>query len=201
MADQPVWVLATGNPGKLAEFRDRLAPLDREIRPQSEWGVPEAEETGLSFVENALIKARNAAHHTGLPALADDSGLRVAALGGAPGVHSARYAGEAADDLDNNRKLLEEMAGVDDRRAAFHCVLVWLRCEDDPAPVIAQASWSGRILHQSRGTGGFGYDPLFLVDGEDKSSAELSAEHKNRISHRGQAIDRLLECLDELTVR
>lgn len=183
-------VLATGNRGKLAEIMEILAPLGIEVVPQSAFAVPEIEETGPSFVENAILKARNAARHCGLPALADDSGLEVDALQGAPGIYSSRYAGEEGNDQANNQLLLERLAGVPDenRIARFQCVLAFLRHPDDPVPLICHAEWEGRIVHQPRGENGFGYDPLFAVGRMQRTSAELSAEEKNRISHRGQAL-------------
>lgn len=190
-------VLATGNPGKLREMQSLLAPLGYRVQAQSELGIESPPETGLSFVENALIKARHAAAGSGLPALADDSGLCVDALDGVPGIHSARYAGESADDAANNRKLLNALAGVPEARrgARYHCVIVWLRHARDPVPLICQASWEGRILETPRGSGGFGYDPLFFVPAERRSAAELEPEHKNRLSHRGRAVRLLLEQL------
>lgn len=183
-------VLATGNRGKLAEIMEIVAPLGIKVVPQSEFAVPEVEESGLSFVENAIIKARNAARYSGLPALADDSGLEVDALHGAPGIYSARYAGDERDDQANNRLLLSRLDGIpaDKRTARFQCVIVFLRRPDDPVPLICHADWAGRITDQPRGENGFGYDPLFLVDGMQLTSAELSAEEKNRISHRGRAL-------------
>jgi XTP/dITP diphosphohydrolase len=174
-----------------------LAPLGIEVVPQSEFAVPEIEETGLSFVENAILKARNAARHCGLPALADDSGLEVDALQGAPGIYSARYAGDDGNDQANNQLLLERLAGVPDenRTARFQCVLAFLRHPDDPVPLICHAEWEGRIVHQPRGENGFGYDPLFAVGGMQRTSAELSAEEKNLISHRGQALAMLAKRL------
>jgi XTP/dITP diphosphohydrolase len=190
-------VLATGNPGKLREMQQMLAPLGFEVLPQNDFSVPEADETGLSFVENAIIKARNAARHTGLPAIADDSGLEVDALDGAPGIYSARYAGPGAGDAANNAKLLEELRrrGAHDAVARFQCVLVFMRHATDPVPVIAQGSWEGTILDAPRGNKGFGYDPLFFVPGDDCSSAELSAGRKNALSHRGQALRQLVTLL------
>ncbi len=184
-------VLATGNPGKVREFTDILSDLDIAIRPQSDFGVPDVEETGLSFVENAIIKARNAAAHTGQPAIADDSGLEVDALNGAPGIYSSRYAGPGASAEDNNRKLLRALEGVPeaDRTARFICLIVYLRHADDPTPIIAQGVWEGRILTEPRGDGGFGYDPVFWVPTHACSSAELPPEEKNRISHRGIALN------------
>lgn len=190
-------ILASGNAGKLAEMRALLAPLDLEVVAQGELGVPDAEETGETFVENALIKARNAALHGRLPALADDSGLAVDYLDGAPGVRSARYAGTDADDSANNRKLLQALAGVADseRGAQFHCCIVLMRSAEDPMPLICQGVWRGRILRAARGVGGFGYDPLFWVPGEHATAAELDPGRKNRISHRGQAMAALVEHL------
>jgi len=183
-------VLATGNPGKVREFSDILGGADLMIRPQSDFGVPDAEETGLTFVENALIKARNAATHTGRPAIADDSGLEVDALNGAPGIYSARYAGPQANSEENNRKLLHALDGLpeQDRTARFICLIVYLRHADDPTPIIAQGTWEGRILTEPQGDNGFGYDPVFYVPSHECSSAQLDPVEKNRLSHRGQAI-------------
>ncbi len=193
-------VLATGNAGKLREFRALLADLAIEVVPQSEFDVPSVPETGLTFIENALIKARNAARHTGLPALADDSGLAVDALHGRPGIYSARYSGPDADDLANNRKLLEELAGVpeQDRGARYHCILVFLRDAEDPVPLVCEAAWEGRIAPAPRGEGGFGYDPLFLPADGEGSAAELDPAIKNRRSHRGRAMALLRERLASL---
>jgi XTP/dITP diphosphohydrolase len=192
-------VLASGNAGKLAEFAQLLKQWRCEIVPQSLFATPEAAETGDSFVENALLKAHNAAQHTGLPAIADDSGLEVAALDGAPGVFSARYAGENASDEDNNRKLLEALAGLPaaQRSARFRCALVYLRHWQDPNPIICEGSWDGRIIEKPRGQGGFGYDPLFFVEEQDCTSAELPRDMKNQLSHRGQAMARLLAKLQQ----
>lgn len=189
-------VVASGNAGKVAELSRTLASLALELVTQDSLGVPGVAETGATFVENALIKARNAARHTGLPAIADDSGLEVNALQGAPGVHSARYSGEG--DTANNAKLLRSLAGLPDeqRGARFYCALVLLRHADDPTPVIALGSWRGRILHELRGEGGFGYDPLFWVDTHQCSAAELPREEKNRISHRARASAALLRALE-----
>lgn len=183
-------VLATANPGKLRELQAVLAGLDFEIVPQSAFGVPEAEETGLTFIENALLKARNAALYTGLPALADDSGLAVDALGGVPGIYSARYAGAGAGDRANIGKLLAELEGVpaERRTARFVCVLALLHHPADPTPLICQGSWEGTILTEPRGEGGFGYDPIFFAPGEQRTAAELEPAVKNQISHRGQAL-------------
>ncbi len=193
-------VLASGNRGKLAEIQDLLKPLKLDVAPQSEFGVSEADETGITFVENALIKACNAAMHTGRPAIADDSGLAVDALHGTPGVRSARYAGADANDLANNRKLLQALAGVPDeqRGAQFHCSVVYLRHADDPVPVICHGVWPGTILRNLRGEAGFGYDPLFWVPDQNASAAELSKDLKNRISHRGQAMALLIKQLRKL---
>ncbi len=190
-------VLASGNAGKLAEFRQLFAGSGRDVVTQGTLGVGDAEETGTTFVENALIKARHAARVTGLPALADDSGLCVEHLDGAPGLYSARYAGRHGDSAANNAKLLQHLDGVPTARrgAFFICVLVRLRHADDPAPLIAEGRWSGRILEAPSGTAGFGYDPLFLPDGCDRSAAELEPALKNRLSHRGQAMARLREQL------
>jgi XTP/dITP diphosphohydrolase len=193
-------VLASSNRGKLAEFGHLLADADFEVVTQGELGVTDIEETGLTFVENALLKARHAAQVTGLPALADDSGLCVDALQGAPGLYSARYAGGHGDSAANNAKLLRTLDGRPDaeRRAFFICVLVLLRHAEDPAPLVAEGRWHGRVLHAPRGEGGFGYDPLFLPDGHERSAAELDKALKNRISHRGQALDRLRARLGDL---
>jgi len=172
-----------------------LAWLHLAVIPQSDRGVPEAEETGLSFVENAILKARNAARHTGLPAIADDSGIEVDYLNGAPGIYSARYAGKGASDEQNLRKLLDDLVGVPqtERTARFQCLMVYLRHEFDPTPVICQGTWEGRILFEPRGTHGFGYDPIFFVPTHNCSSAELPPEVKNNLSHRGQALRELVQ--------
>jgi XTP/dITP diphosphohydrolase len=188
-------VLASGNPGKIREIRAILAPLQFEVVPQSHYGVPEAVEPHATFVENALAKARNACLHAGLPALADDSGICVKALRGAPGVQSARFAGEPRSDERNNRRLLELLAHAEDRRAHYYCVIVLARHADDPQPLLAQGEWHGVILPAPRGNGGFGYDPLFLDPLLGKTGAELPMEHKNRISHRGKALAALAEHL------
>jgi len=180
-------VLASGNAGKLAELGSLLAPLGVELTSQQALGIPEAEETATSFIENALIKARHAAAASGKPAIADDSGIVVPALGGAPGVRSARYAGSPSDAAANNDKLVAALQGIDDRRAYFYCALVFMRAHDDPAPLIATARWHGRIVDAARGNGGFGYDPHFQVDGLNLTAAQLSAPLKNQISHRGKA--------------
>ena len=183
-------VLASGNAGKLKELSAMFQSLGWKIRPQSDWSIDEAVEDGLSFIENALIKARHAAQNTGLPSLGDDSGLVVDALHGRPGIYSSRYAGEDADDFANNKKLLRSLQSVDlpDRAAHFYCAIALVRYAEDPAPLIATGKWSGSILHQPRGRGGFGYDPLFWVPGRECSSAELPPAVKNRLSHRGQAL-------------
>ncbi len=187
-------VLASNNAGKVREINQLLAERQIRILPQSEFGVPDVEETGLSFVENAILKARNAAAHSGLPAIADDSGIEVDALRGAPGIYSARFAGKGASDQENLDKLLEALAAVPDneRTARFQCLLVYMRHGSDPTPLICQGTWEGRILHAPRGENGFGYDPVFFVPGEDCSAAELPPEIKNRLSHRGQALQKLL---------
>jgi XTP/dITP diphosphohydrolase len=192
------WVLATSNRGKAAELAALLAEagLDLRVTAQSELGVEPPAETGSTFVENALLKARHAARVTGLPAIADDSGLVVEALGGAPGVRSARFAGEAADDRANVAKLLAELAAPQlDRSARFHCVLVALSTPDDPAPLIASGSWAGRIAAAPQGNGGFGYDPVFFDPALERTAAQLSAAEKNRVSHRGAALRGLVELL------
>jgi len=188
-------VLASNNPGKVREINQMLAGLHLTVVPQSERGVPEAEETGLSFVENALLKARNATRHTGLPAIADDSGIEVDYLNGAPGIYSARYAGKGASDEQNLRKLLDDLVGVPEaeRTARFQCLMVYLRHEFDPTPVICQGTWEGRILLEPRGANGFGYDPIFFVPTHNCSSAELPSEVKNKLSHRGQALRKLVQ--------
>ncbi|MBB3230619.1 RdgB/HAM1 family non-canonical purine NTP pyrophosphatase [Halomonas stenophila] len=190
-------VLASGNPGKLREFDQLLAPLGVDVRPQSDFAVTEVEETGLTFVENALLKAREAARISGLPALADDSGLAVDALQGRPGIHSARFAGEPRDDGRNTRRLLDALSEVPDakRTARYWCVLVLLRHAEDPVPLIVQRSWEGEILTAPRGEGGFGYDPVFWIRELDMTAAQLSAEEKNRRSHRGRALRALCESL------
>lgn len=190
-------VLASGNPGKLREFNALLGGLKLEVLPQSQFHVPEAAETGLSFVENAILKARNAAEHTHLPALADDSGLEVDALDGAPGIYSARYAGDGASDEANLRKLLDDMRAVPEaqRTARFQCVIAVLRHARDPMPLIAQGTWEGRILFQPAGANGFGYDPVFFVPTHGCSSAELAPDVKNALSHRGQALRALYAAL------
>ena len=190
-------VLATGNPGKLKEVQELMTKTQFQFVPQSDFGVPEIEETGLTFVENALLKARNAAAHTGLPAIADDSGLEVRALNGAPGIYSARYAGGTRSDKANNEKLLQAMKSVPDiqRQARYYCVMVFLRHADDPTPIIAEGVWNGRIMHTPRGSKGFGYDPIFFDPIHGKAAAELEPAEKNRISHRAKALQLMHELL------
>ena len=191
-------VLASNNGKKMQELNALLAPLGFEVIPQGQLGIPEAEEPHCTFVENALAKARHAARASGLPALADDSGLCVNALGGAPGVYSARYGGEPKSDARNNERLLAELGGKADRRARFVSVIVFVRHADDPQPVIAEGEWHGEILESPRGDSGFGYDPLFFVPEYGQSAAELDAVTKNRLSHRGQAMARLIARLTSL---
>lgn len=188
-------ILASNNAGKLKEFSALLAPIDFDLHTQAEFNVPEAEEPHVTFVENAIAKARHAAHLTGLPALADDSGVCVNALGGAPGVYSARYAGEPKSDQRNNEKLIADLASHTDKSAYYYCVLVFVRHADDPQPVIADGRWNGEMIAEPRGQGGFGYDPYFWIPSLQKTVAELSAEEKNRLSHRGQALRALIEKL------
>jgi XTP/dITP diphosphohydrolase len=185
-------VLASNNAGKLREFADILAPIGFDLHPQGEFGVPEAEEPFATFVENALAKARHASRLTGLPALADDSGVCVNALGGAPGVYSARYAGEPKSDARNNEKVIADLQSHADKSAYYYCVLVYVRHADDPQPVIADGLWSGEITATARGAGGFGYDPHFWLPQLGKCAAELSKEEKNALSHRGQALRELV---------
>lgn len=187
-------VVATGNKGKLAEIASVLAPFNMNVLPQSQFNVPEADETGLTFVENAIIKARNAAHHTGKAALADDSGLEVDGLNGAPGIYSARYAGPNATDALNVEKLLHAISDLEghQRSARFQCVMVYLRHENDPTPLICQGTWEGLITTAPEGSNGFGYDPVFWVPDRHCTAAQLSSEVKNSISHRGQALKKLL---------
>lgn len=189
-------VIASNNPGKLREFEKMLAPLGIEVLTQSQLGISEAEEPHCTFVENALAKARHVSRESGLPALADDSGICVEALGGAPGVQSARYAGDnPKSDRRNNDKLLQDMQGVSDRRAHYYCVLVLVRHADDPQPIIAEGEWWGEIAHEERGDGGFGYDPMFWLPELGKMSAELSHEEKAQLSHRAKALKVLLQRL------
>ncbi|QMW13907.1 XTP/dITP diphosphatase [Pseudoalteromonas sp. MT33b] len=190
-------VLATGNPGKVKELASMLSPLNINVVPQSDFQVPDVPETGTTFVENAIIKARHAAKITGLPAIADDSGLEVDGLHGAPGVYSARFAGENASDQDNIDKLLSELADNPVRSARFWCVLVLMRHAGDPTPLICSASWEGEITHSQDGQGGFGYDPIFYVPSEQCTSAQLTKEQKNALSHRGQALKQLLAQLQQ----
>jgi len=199
-------VLASSNPGKLRELETLLAPLGMEIVPQSGLGVADTEEPHGSFVENALAKARHASRRSRLPALADDSGICVGALGGEPGVHSARFAGDPppgsvtgreAQDARNNEKLVQLLAGKDDRRAHYYCVIVLLRHAEDPEPVIAEGSWAGEIVAEPRGANGFGYDPHFFLRDFGKTAAELDPDQKNLVSHRGKALRRLLAKLRE----
>ena len=185
-------VLASNNAGKLREFAELLAPLDFQLVPQADFAVPEADELHVTFIENALAKARHAARLTGLPTLADDSGLVVPALGGKPGVHSARYAGEPKDDQRNNQKLLSALEHIADRRAHYVAVLVLVRHADDPQPLIGEGEWHGEIIATPHGDGGFGYDPHFLVPDLQRTAAELDAAEKNRRSHRGQALAQLI---------
>ncbi len=201
------YVLASGNPGKLREIEEILTPLGIVVRPQSDWQVPEADETAHTFVENSLIKARQAARHTGLPAIADDSGLVVPSLGGDPGIYSARYAGHGAGDRANIRKLLEALSARPpaSRAAYFYCAMVLVRSADDPAPLLATGRWNGRILDFPQGDGGFGYDPVFGIPGQSspnqtRSAAELTAAEKCTVSHRGQALQNLVTQLLKLDV-
>jgi XTP/dITP diphosphohydrolase len=190
-------VLASGNAGKLREFRRMLEPLGIEVVPQAELGIGEADEPHVTFVENALAKARHASAHAGLPALADDSGVCVDALRGAPGVQSARYAGEPRSDARNNARLVAALQGVADRRAHYYCVLVLVRHADDPEPILAEGRWVGRIVDVPRGTGGFGYDPHFEDPATGLTGAELPLEQKNALSHRGKALRALIARLRE----
>ncbi|MBS1131597.1 MAG: Ham1-like protein [Proteobacteria bacterium] len=191
-------VLASNNAKKMKELNALLAPLGFEVIPQGQLGIPEAEEPHCTFVENALAKARHAAEHSGLPALADDSGLCVEALHGAPGVLSARYAGDPKSDARNNEKLLTHLAGLTNRKAHFYCVLVLVRAANDPQPIIAEGEWHGEILEAQRGADGFGYDPLFFVPSQNQTAAELDSEVKNQLSHRGRAMQKLIERLPTL---
>lgn len=194
-------VLASGNAGKLREFQQLLAGCGFEVLPQSDFFSENAEETALSFVENAIIKARYACAKTGLPAIADDSGIEVDALNGRPGIYSARYAGEGAQDADNNAKLLQELKDipVEKRTARYHAVLAFMRHAEDPTPILCHGVWEGAILNEPRGEGGFGYDPLFFVPTHHCAAAELEKAEKNRISHRGKAMQELLQRLSTLT--
>ncbi len=191
-------VIASGNPGKLREIRRILEPLDFQVVPQSDFGVPECPEPHVTFIENCLAKARHAALHTGLPALADDSGICVDALNGAPGVYSARYAGEPKSDQRNNEKLIEALGNESNRKAHYYCVIVLVRHPDDPQPLIAEGSWHGEIIATPRGENGFGYDPYFYLPEFGKTGAELDPDHKNAISHRGKALMMLVEKLKSI---
>jgi XTP/dITP diphosphohydrolase len=191
-------VIASGNPGKLREIRRILEPLGLNVVPQSDFGVPECPEPHVTFIENCLAKARHASLHTGLPALADDSGICVDALNGAPGVYSARYAGEPKSDQRNNEKLIAALSGESNRKAHYYCVIVLVRHPDDPQPLIAEGSWHGEIIDTPRGENGFGYDPYFYLPAFGKTGAELEPDHKNAISHRGQALDLLVKKLRSL---
>ena len=190
-------VLASNNRGKVREIDQILAELDMHVLPQSEFKVSEAEETGLTFVENAILKARNAAAQSGLPAIADDSGIEVDALNGEPGIYSARYAGAGASDEDNLQKLLDALKDVPDERrtARFQCLMVYMRHATDPTPIICQGTWEGRITREPQGDNGFGYDPVFFVPTHNCTSAQLPPDEKNRLSHRGQALRLLVERL------
>lgn len=192
-------VLATGNQGKVREMADLLADFGFDVVAQSEFNVSEVAETGTTFIENAIIKARHAAKETGLPAIADDSGLEVDYLQGAPGIYSARYAGEDASDQQNLEKLLSAMQGVaeEERTARFHCVLVLMRHENDPTPIVCHGKWEGRILEQAHGSNGFGYDPIFFVPQENCASAELEPARKKQLSHRAKALQKLFQAIEE----
>lgn len=196
-------VLATGNPGKVREMSALLAEFGLEIVPQSDFNIVEADETGTTFIENAIIKAKHAAALTGLPAIADDSGLAVDALQGAPGIYSARYAGVDASDRDNLLKLLDALKGIPaaQRTARFHCVLVYMTHAEDPTPLVCHGSWDGVITEQPSGEDGFGYDPIFFVESEGCTSAELTKQRKNELSHRGQALTKLLAAMHQQQVR
>jgi XTP/dITP diphosphohydrolase len=195
-------VLASGNAGKLREFNDLLSDMGLVVKPQSDFAVPEAIENGLSFIENAILKARNACAHSGCPAIADDSGIEVDALNGAPGIYSARYSGEGASDTQNNSALLAALKNTPDgkRSARYQCVLAFMRHAKDPTPIICQGSWEGEILRQPLGTGGFGYDPIFWVPDRQLSAAQLDKTDKNIISHRGKALKELVQKLSTIIV-
>jgi len=195
-------VLASNNAGKVREINELLKAYDINVVPQGDYDVDEVAETGLTFVENAIIKARYAALKTGLPAIADDSGIEVDALNGAPGIYSARFSGEDASDKDNNKKLLQELKDIpaEKRTARYQCVMVFMRHAADPTPIIASGSWEGVILESAKGSGGFGYDPLFYIPTHQCSAAELSAELKNKLSHRSKALISLLHELQENTL-
>ena len=188
-------VIASNNKGKLREIGELLAPLEIEVMTQSQFDVDEVDEPHQTFIENALAKARHASYCSNLPALADDSGICVNALDGAPGVNSARFAGEPRSDVRNNLQLIEALHSITDRHAYYYCVIVLMRHANDPQPIIVDGSWHGEIVEQPRGTGGFGYDPYFYLPELDKTSAELSAQQKNKISHRGQALAKLVKIL------
>jgi len=191
-------IFASSNSGKINELQSMLDVFHYEIIPQAQLGIHDVEETGLTFIENAILKARNACQHSGKPAIADDSGLVVNALDGAPGIYSARYAGKHSDSRANIEKLLKDMIDIpdDNRQAHFHCTLVYLEHAEDPAPLICEGIWHGRILHSPTGTKGFGYDPVFYDEQEKSNAAELSASRKNEISHRGQALRQLMNKLN-----
>ena len=193
------WVLATGNQGKVKEMSELLNSFSIEVLPQSQFNVPDVPETGTTFVENAIIKARHAAKLTGLPAIADDSGLEVDFLNGQPGIYSSRFAGEGASDQDNIDKLLNKLEGInpEQRKARFQCVLVYMRHELDPTPIICQGTWEGSITETKHGEQGFGYDPLFWVDSEQSTSAQLTKKRKGELSHRGKALKQLVELLKD----
>ena len=193
------WVLATGNQGKVKEMSELLNSFSIEVLPQSKFNVPDVPETGTTFVENAIIKARHAAKVTGLPAIADDSGLEVDFLNGQPGIYSARYAGKLATDQDNIDKLLNKLEGInpEQRKARFQCVLVYLRHELDPTPIICQGTWEGSITEAVDGENGFGYDPVFWVESEQSTSAQLSKQRKSELSHRGKALTQLVALLQK----
>lgn len=191
-------VIATGNLGKLREIQQMLMPLEIEVLPQSEFNVPEADEPYFTFIENALTKARHASLNSGLPALADDSGICIDALQGAPGIYSARFAGEPKSDARNNEKLLQVLEGIENRHAHYYCVMVLVRNPEDPQPLISQGVWQGEILTEPRGDGGFGYDPIFLDAKTGKTGAELPMEIKNRISHRGHALRDMVHLIEKL---
>ena len=196
-------VLATGNPGKVREMSALLAEFGLEVLPQSDFNIVEADETGTTFIENAIIKAKHAATLTGLPAIADDSGLAVDALQGVPGIYSARYAGVDASDRDNLLKLLDALEGVPtaQRTARFHCVLVYMTHAEDPTPLVCHGAWDGIITEQPSGEDGFGYDPIFFVESEGCTSAELTKQRKSELSHRGQALTKLLAAMQEQQAR
>lgn len=191
-------VIASNNAGKLREINRLLAPFGFNVIPQSQYNIPEAEEPHPTFIENCIAKARHASMLTGLAAIADDSGICVMALGGAPGVHSARYAGNPKSDQRNNAKLVAALAGITQRDAYYYCVMVYLRAADDPQPLIAEGRWHGKIIDDAHGNDGFGYDPHFFIPELGKTAAELGAEEKDALSHRGQALARLIEQLGQI---